>query len=410
MKKILFPVICIAALAVSCKKEGCTDPDALNYNSEAKKDDGSCTYDESDPLATQKQQVKETYANMALAVYEDAYTACQELQTACQAFVNAPSAATHQAAKEAWLDSREIYGQSEIFRFAEGPIDNASDGPEGLINAWPLDEAYIDYVDGAPNSGIINNTAQYPAIDINTLVTANENGGETNISLGFHAIEFLLWGQDFNSASAGQRSFTDFLTDGTGTASNQARRGQYLLVCCEVLLQGLNQVKTAWATGSTTNYRAEWLSMPNEDALRKMFNAIKAMSGFELSGERMYTAYDNQDQEDEHSCFSDNTHRDIALNAQGIGNLYNGEYTRKSGVQMSGYALGDLVAQVNSAKNQEFLALRAATTVKIAAMYIPFDQAIVLPLERPKVLEAVQALQAEEAKILEIAAEFGITF
>ena len=410
MKKIILPLVCVTALAVSCKKEGCTDPDALNYNSEAKKDDGSCTYDETDPLAAQKQQVKETYANMALAVYEDAFMACQELQTACDAFVNNPSASTHQAAKQAWLDSREIYGQSEIFRFAEGPIDNASDGPEGLINAWPLDEAYIDYVDGAPNSGIINNTTQYPDINIQTRVTANENGGETNISLGFHAIEFLLWGQDFNAGSAGQRPYTDFVTDGSGTASNQARRGQYLMVCCEVLLEGLDQVKTAWATGSTTNYRAEWLAMENGDALRKMFNAIKAMSGFELSGERMFTAYDNQDQEDEHSCFSDNTHRDIALNAQGIGNLYKGEYTRKSGVQMSGYALEDLVGQVNATKNSEFLALRGATTSKIAAMYIPFDQAIVLPAERPKVYEAVLALQAEEAKILEIAAEFGITF
>jgi hypothetical protein len=34
-----------AAIAVtSCKKEGCTDPNATNYSEEAKKDDGSCVY------------------------------------------------------------------------------------------------------------------------------------------------------------------------------------------------------------------------------------------------------------------------------------------------------------------------------------------------------------------------------
>jgi hypothetical protein len=34
--------------AVSCKKKGCTDATATNYNSEAKKDDNSCKY--ADPV------------------------------------------------------------------------------------------------------------------------------------------------------------------------------------------------------------------------------------------------------------------------------------------------------------------------------------------------------------------------
>lgn len=408
MKKIIYSFALIVALT-SCKKEGCTDPTASNFNEKAKKNDGSCVYDEVDIYASQKQQIKETYANMAFAVFEDAYLSTVELQTACDNFVNNPSATTHQNAKDVWLLAREIYGQSEIFRFAEGPIDNADDGPEGLINAWPLDEAYIDYVDGAANSGIINNITAYPTISLTTLITANELGGEENISVGFHAIEFLLWGQDFYSNSAGQRPFTDFVTDGSGTAQNQQRRAQYLQLCCDILVQGLEQVKNEW-TNSGSNYRAEWLAMDNTLALRKMFNSIKAMSGFELSGERIYTAYDNQNQEDEHSCFSDNTHRDITLNAQGIGNLYKGEYTRKDGTLVSGYAFEDLVSLINNTKNQEFLALRAMTTSKISAMMIPFDQAIVLPTERPKVLEAVYALQDEEVKILEIALLFGISF
>lgn len=393
----------------ACKKEGCTDSTATNYNSKAKKDDGSCLYDTTDPYASQKQQIKETYANMAFAVFEDAYLGAIELRTVCETFIANPSSSNHQAAKDAWLASREIYGQSEIFRFAEGPIDNSSDGPEGLINAWPLDEAYIDYVDGAATAGIINNISQYPVISETALVNANEFGGEENISLGFHAIEFLLWGQDFYANSAGQRPYTDFVTDGTGTAQNQQRRAQYLQVCCDVLVAALEQVKNEWST-TGNNYRTEWLAMDNKVALRKMFNSIKAMSGFELSGERIYTAYDNQNQEDEHSCFSDNTHRDIALNAQGIGNLYRGQYTRKNGTLINGYALEDLVSVLSSTKNQEFLNLRVSTTSKIAAMFTPFDQAIVLATERPKVLEVVYALQAEEIKILEIAALFDITF
>jgi hypothetical protein len=43
MKKIAFLSI-LSLLIFSCSKPGCTDPSAQNYNSYAKKNDGSCTY------------------------------------------------------------------------------------------------------------------------------------------------------------------------------------------------------------------------------------------------------------------------------------------------------------------------------------------------------------------------------
>ncbi len=42
----LLPFLAVAALTVTaCKKKGCTDAEANNYNESAKKDDGTCTYD-----------------------------------------------------------------------------------------------------------------------------------------------------------------------------------------------------------------------------------------------------------------------------------------------------------------------------------------------------------------------------
>lgn len=363
----------------------------------------------SDPYATQKTALKTTYADMAFAVYDDALVTAQDLKTAIYAFVDNPNATTHTAAKQAWLDSREVYGQSEIFRFVEGPIDNSSDGPEGLINSWPMDEAYVDYVQDAPNSGIINNPSSYPVIDATTIVTANEMGGEENISAGYHAIEFLLWGQDLDANGAGARAYTDYLTSG-GTNSNQERRGQYLKVLADVLVAALEQVRNAWDPNGGSNYRQTFLSMDNYTALRKMFNSLRVLSGEELSGERIYVAYQNADQEDEHSCFSDNTHRDIHLNALAISNLYNGTYTRKDGTVVSGYSLQDLVTLVNASKNTELLARFQTTDSLISQLYVPFDQAIVLPAERPKVLDVVTSLQTESALIVSIAADFNITF
>jgi len=363
-----------------------------------------------DPYITQKTQLKATYADLAFAVYDDALISAQTLNTALHDFVDNPNLATHAAAKQAWLDAREVYGQSEIFRFVDGPIDNSSDGPEGLINAWPMDEAYVDYVVGAPNAGIINDLANFPSINISTIISANEFGSEENISAGYHAIEFLLWGQDLDDAGAGVRSYTDYVVVAGGTNANQARRGDYLKILGDILVAALDQVRDAWDPTAVSSYRQTFLAMNNTTALRKMFNSLRVLSGIELAGERIYVAYQNANQEDEHSCFSDNTHRDIYLNALAISNLYNGTYTRMNGTVVSGYSLANLVTTISPIKNTTLQARFQTTETLIGLMYTPFDQAIVLPAERPKVLDVVSSLQTEQSVILSIAADFSITF
>jgi putative iron-regulated protein len=362
-----------------------------------------------DPLADEKQAVKQSYADMAFALYDDSYLATLSLQSAIINFASNPTAQNFEACKSAWLAAREIYGLTETFRFAEGPIDNEADGPEGLINAWPMDEAYVDYVVGNDNAGIINNPLTYPTIDATTLLNANENGGETNIALGYHAIEFLLWGQDLSATTAGNRPYTDFITG--GSASNQSRRLSYLVVAADILVAGLQQVRDAWDPAIANNYRTTLLAQNNATFLRDVFNSLKVMSGFELSGERMYVAYENANQEDEHSCFSDNTHRDIYLNAEGMYKLYTGSYTRINGEVLDLYSLDNLVEAISvDVSNITELAFTNSLT-EISEMYIPFDQAIVLENERPKVLEAVEALQLLDDQLtITASTAFAINF
>jgi putative iron-regulated protein len=391
MKKIVFGIFLVASVAtVACKKK--KDPEV----------------DATDQYAQQKTDIKKTYADMAFAVYKDSYTSTVVLQTACHNLADNPSQATLDAAKQAWLDAREIYGLTEIFRFVDGPVDNTNDGPEGLINAWPMDENYVDYVVGEPNAGIINDIAAYPTIDASTIVQANEFGGETKISSGYHAVEFLLWGQDLSAVTGGTRPYTYY--DVGGTASNQARRATYLKTVVDLLVSALNQMKTAWDPAITGSYYYTFQALENQTALRKMFNSLRVLSGDELAGERIYVAYENQNQEDEHSCFSDNTHRDIYLNALAVENLYKGNYTSPFGNNVNGYALEDLVNTIDAAKNTTLINRFSTTMGHIAVMYHPFDQAIILPAERPKVLDVVTSLQQEQADIDAIAAVFSITF
>ena len=345
----------------------------------------------------------ENYAAIVHASYQDSLAKAEDLQGAIDAFLAAPDAAKLAAAQEAWLAAREPYGQTEGYRFYDGPIDNPVDGPEGRLNAWPLDEAYIDYVDGNADAGIINNVTAFPQLTRDIIAEQNEKGAEENISTGYHAIEFLLWGQDFDPAGLGERPFTDYLETG-GTHQHQDRRKQYLSIVTELLIEDLTFVGDAWAPGGA-NYGADFIALDNREALRRVLQGMGSLSGSELSGERMGTALDNRDQEDEHSCFSDNTHRDLRANAISMQNIYLGRYGA-----IDGPGLDEVVAARDPDLDARMQADLQASIDAIEAIPQPFDQAIMDDaVGRVKVRAAIDALKAQTETTVEIATLLGIT-
>jgi putative iron-regulated protein len=372
----------------------------------------SCSDDDNNNSTGQKVTKSEVVANYAKIVYQnykDAYDDAVELETAINAFTANPTSAGFDAAKTKWKEARESYGTTEAFRFANGPIDD-EDGPEGLMNSWPLDENYIDYVDNdgtIVNGGIINNTVLFPQINKEVLINLNTDGGEKNISTGYHAIEFLLWGQDLTAPAekkAGLRAYTDFV-DGSA-ALNQDRRRAYLNVVADLLTDNLDYLVDQWKEGG--EYRTVFLALPVDTAIQNMYLGIATLASAELAVERMDVALANMDQEDEHSCFSDNTHRDIYLNFKGVENVYKGEYG-----DIDGPSLADLVRQVSKQFANDTDAAFDETEDDIAAIAIPFDYAIsggATSTEGAKVKKTVTALQNKVgANLLAGAAALGIS-
>lgn len=354
-----------------------------------------------------KKQVITNYADIVYANYKKAYDDAVLLETAIKTFTTTPTDANFTAAKTAWKTSRESYGTTEAFRFANGPIDGDDNGPEGLLNSWPLDENFIDYVDGAANAGIINDLTDYPVINKTVLEGLNEDGGEKNISVGYHAIEFLLWGQDLTAPSAklpGQRKYTDYVAGASGTVTNQARRASYLNACADLLTDNLDYLVQQWKSGGV--YRTKFLALPENDAIKNIYLGITTLVTAELPIERMQVALENADQEDEHSCFSDNTHRDIALNLQGVINVYQGKYG-----SIDGPSLEDLVKQADVTAYNETLTSLNSSTTKVAAILIPFDLAISGgpdSVEGAKVKTAVQQLKNFGANLLAGAVKINV--
>jgi putative iron-regulated protein len=356
---------------------------------------GGATPSDADMLA-----VATTYADIVTASYDASIASATELKAAIDAFVADPTDTTLKAAKDQWLASRDDYGPTEAFRLYDGPIDAPETGPEGQINAWPLDEAYIDYVKDDPAAGIINNVTDFPEITVDVLTAANEEGGEANISTGWHAIEFLLWGQDLDPAGPGARPVTDYTT-----AENADRRGQYLTLLAQLLIDDLNFVNDQWKP-DTGAYRTEFLADP-QSAITKMFRGIGALSSGELAGERMNVAFETKDQEDEHSCFSDNTNADVRNNAAGIRMVYLAD-----GAGVTGPSLSSLVAAVDPALDAK-IKTELDTSVELATNFPATFEAMIQADSTDPInqafLAAIESIEGQGDDLAAAAAALGIS-
>ncbi|MBV4533108.1 peptidase [Pseudomonas sp. SWRI107] len=324
------------------------------------------------------------YTEMVYAVYSDSLSTAKALQNAVDAFLAKPSEETLKAAKEAWVAARVPYLQSEAFRFGNTIIDDW----EGQVNAWPLDEGLIDYVDKsyehalgnpAASANIIANTqiqvgeekVDVKDITPEKLASLNELGGsEANVATGYHAIEFLLWGQDLNGTGpgAGARPVSDYLEGKGATGGHNERRRAYLKAVTELLVKDLEEMVGNWAPNVADNYRATLEAEPVNDGLRKMLFGMGSLSLGELAGERMKVSLEANSPEDEQDCFSDNTHYSHFYDAKGIRNVYLGEYTRVDGSKLTGPSLSSLVAKADPAADATLKADLEATEAKIQVM------------------------------------------
>ena len=351
------------------------------------------------------QDVGVHYGALVYANYADTQAAAKALQARIRAFTTQPSVQTLAAAQQSWLAAREFYGQTEAFRFYGGPIDDEN-GPEGRINAWPMDESFVDGVQGKPNAGLINNRKF--TINKKNLTLQNERGGEENIATGWHAIEFFLWGQDLSETGPGNRNFEDFVD---GKAANADRRRQYLTVVTELLVDDLTVLVKAWAPGSKTNYRARF-AKGGQESVRQMLVGLGSLSRGELAGERLEVALSSQDQEDEHSCFSDNTHRDAVTNAQGIQNVWLGTYKRADGSLLTGPSLRDLVQTKDAALADRTSQQIAASVTYAEGIQAPFDREIIGAKNAPgrqRIQKTIDSLTQQSKDLGAVANAIGIT-
>ena len=385
------------------------------------------------PAGAALEPVTETYVAIAGAAYEDSLITARKLRQAIGRLLDAPSAETLAQARTAWIEARVPYQQTEVYRFGNPVVDEW----EGRVNAWPLDEGLIDYVDAAaygaeseentfyaanvianPTLAVAGRTIDASVIDADLLRSLHEvDEVEANVATGYHAVEFLLWGQDLNGTGpgAGERPATDFALGAGCTGGHCDRRRAYLAAAADLLIADLEEIVAAWGPDGAGSAALDGL--PGAGQLAVMLNGMGSLSYGELAGERMQLGLMLHDPEEEHDCFSDNTHNSHYDDARGIYNVYHGRYRRIDGSVVEGPSLASVVHAAAPDVDAE---LRARLDATAAAMQrlkdaadsgaMAYDQMLgeSNPEGNALVSEAVEALVAQTRVMERAAAALGI--
>ncbi|WP_426033768.1 imelysin family protein [Cypionkella sp. TWP1-2-1b2] len=379
-----------------------------------------------DPAAVAK-----TYADIAAAGYEDSLITAKALQAAVDALIATPSQDTLKAARAAWIASRPSYMQTEAFRFGNVAVDDW----EGKVNAWPLDEGLIDYVDPSYGKSEENDVATLNVIatpkfttsgvEVDATVitpelisgTLQEAGGiEANVASGYHAVEFLLWGQDLNGTGpgAGNRPFTDYVQGEGCTGGNCDRRAAYLKASTDLLVMDLADMAMQWATGGAARATIE---KDPKAALSAILTGMGSLSYGEVAGQRMRLGLMLNDPEEEHDCFSDNTANSHYYDGVGIENVYLGKYTRVDGSVVSGASISELVAAADPAVDTQLKTELVATVTALGAIKaasdggMAYDQMLAAGNKEGEalVMGGVNALVTQTASIERAITTLGLT-
>jgi len=329
--------------------------------------------------------VVKTYADIAQAGYTDSLDTAKTLKLAVDAFLAAPTEDSLRGARAAWIAARIPYMQTEAYRFGNAIVDDW----EGKVNAWPLDEGLIDYVASSYGTESAENALYVANVIANTTLTIGgkkldtgkitkellaetlqEAGGvEANVATGYHAVEFLLWGQDLNGTGPGNgaRPASDFDTKKC-TNGNCERRAQYLRAATDLLVDDLAWMAAQWAAGGEA--RKPLADGGDEAGLTAIMTGLGSLSYGELAGERMKLGLMIHDPEEEHDCFSDNTHASHFFDALGIRNVYLGTYRRVDRSLVAGPSVSDLVKAKSPEVDAEVRAKLDATMDAMNAMYL----------------------------------------
>lgn len=401
---IILPLFLV--LAVGCTKEGCTDPEALNYDDQAQRDDESCRY--GDKYENQKEALIRNHAAIAYAVYSDALFQATNLQTAIASFVTDPTDDGLSESRLAWRNAYYAYLQCAALQFSNGPVDDDRDLSR-QIGKWPINPSLIDYTTGQ-FGGLISDSAELPNVTLDALQALNGPDVNRPTTIGFHAIEFLLWGEDDDDVAlltAGNRTFLDY-NGADSSIQNTVRRSKYLRVCSEILVSQLGVLTNEWDSLGSKNYRKDFIGLEVNSALKNILTGMGTLAKSEISERALEKPVSASSQDLEVSNYSDNTITDFIAMTNSLDIFYRGTYTPLTSLDIKGKSVEDLIGEANPELADQVDKKLIECLELVNAIPTPYDWQAAQESEfgAESIAGAATALAELEALFKEVAREF----
>lgn len=256
------------------------------------------------------------YRQIVIIYAQDAIDKSAALSECIDDFLARPTDPGLEKCRNAWLESHEAYLKGRFFaRLAAGQSDRASavaDELEFAIDAWPIEEGYLDGLEAYPTSGIVNDLTV--PIDEASLRKQHGLTDRTEVALGFHPLEFLLWRKRADDFLRATELTDEQRADGMTLADLPADRRRALVqLIARLLTHDIELEFEPLATPTPREYAEDMHSMN----VRVVYGCSAAWR--RLRGDLvLYTA---GGPEGRHSRFSGSSARDLRSRAEAVASL-----------------------------------------------------------------------------------------
>ena len=295
-------------------------------------------------------------SGVILSTYQDLDARTAALAIAARTLQAAPSAATLDAARQAYRAARAPWEASEAFAF--GPVSTL--GLDGIIDTWPLNRNSL--------AAILTSPAPLTAASLRPL----EGGLQ-----GFHPIEFLLFGENGDKAVADLT--TRELTFIAASADNLHAATGRLLRAWQPESEGGQGFAAQLAGAGPGNSRYA----NQKTALQELLGGMSAAAD-ELANSKVERPLSTGDLTFEEARFSRGSLAEFSQNLRGIENLYLGRY----GSAGSGVGLGSFVQIRNPTVDATVRQQLTAAQMALTSLPGRFDEAV---RRNPAAVRALQA-------------------
>jgi putative iron-regulated protein len=282
-------------------------------------------------LSASAKEIALEYVQQIDTDFEQAGIEIEKFQSSIATLTDQTNIENLNLSKQAWLNAHSAYELTTLHRYYATQLIGEQNSLALMqlqyqINHWPIVPGYIDYVDGYPDSGIVHDINVN--LDADSLREQHGSFDVSEVTLGFHAIEFLLWGYDADFVA---RPATDFdavleltpkeIESGyTLEQLSNNRRRLFLTIVADTLVKDFLALQSLWLDEEPSiSQRIE--SISGTELIVILADSMSAMLTQELLLRSLYPMLNGDFVESVQSPYSRSTQNAVSSQLSGLERL-----------------------------------------------------------------------------------------